>query len=86
MEKPTPEFQPIANTENLWKSTVTEGTPEIKDNQDPTSLWTGKPRSIIIEFKFTLTGEAMEPVENLDDEDPEEYRIHAENTKEKHEG
>lgn len=67
-------FDPVANMEKVWKQVEREGNDEIVDTQTEDSPWKGKPRSIMVEFLFWLTGEG-EPISNEDKEDPEEFVI-----------
>jgi hypothetical protein len=74
METTEGQFTAIENLPNVWKQCVTKGTPEIQDNQPENTPWKGKPRSILFEFLFKLSGEG-DTVENMDKEDPEEYSV-----------
>lgn len=77
MESPKPEFVEVEKLENVWKKVVEKGNGEVEDDQEKDSPWTDKPRSIMFEFVFTLTGDA-DPVSNEDEEDPEEFIVPAE--------
>ena len=80
------QFDPVENVENVWKQIHQIGNDKIIDTQSEDSPWKGKPRSIIYEFLFSLTGEG-EPISNQDEEDPEEFVVSTEgSTNNKNEG
>lgn len=80
MESSKNEFVKVENLENVWKRTVEAGNSEVKDEQEENSPWTNKPRNVMFEFLFTLTGQG-DPVSNEDEEDPEEFILAAEGAK-----